>query len=245
MTDQQGTPHIQADRGAFAPLVLMPGDPLRAKAIADACLDDARQVNSVRNMLAFTGSYKGMAVSVMGSGVGIPSIGIYAQELFDYYDVKRIIRVGTCGATMAENQLGDVILAMAASTDSSINRLNFRSMDYAASADFELLNAVYQQAAGQGFKVRVGDIFSTDSFYHPDPEIIELLQSYSVLALDMESAALYAIAKRNQARALSVLTVSDVIPSGEKMARSDRQNALNSVARLVLDGVAEMDAGND
>jgi len=245
MTDQQGTPHIHAEQGAFAPLVLMPGDPLRAKAIAEACLSDARQVNSVRNMLAFTGSYNGLPVSVMGSGMGIPSIGIYAQELIDYYRVKKIIRIGTCGATMPDNQLGDVILAMAASTDSSINRLNFRSMDYAASADFDLLIAVYQQAAGQGFKVRVGDIFSTDSFYHPDPEIIELLQSYKVLALDMESAALYAIAKRNQAQALSVLTVSDVIPSGAKMGWSDRQNALNDVARLVLDSVAGMDAAND
>ena len=241
MSDQQGTPHIQAPRDAFAPLVLMPGDPLRAQAIAEACLSDARQVNSVRNMLAFSGSFNGMAVSVMGSGMGIPSIGIYAQELFDYYQVKRIIRVGTCGATMADNELGDVILAMSASTDSSINRLNFKHMDYAASTDFELLNAVYQQASGQGFKVRVGDIFSTDSFYHPNEEIIQLLQSYGILALDMESAALYAIAKRHRAQALSVLTVSDVIPSGEKMDWSDRQNALNDVARLVLDSVAGMD----
>ncbi len=234
-----GTPHIEAARGDFADLVLMPGDPLRALALAEGFLDDVRQVNTVRNMLGFTGHFRGHRVSVMGSGMGMPSISIYAHELFDYYGVRQIVRVGTCGALLADMQLGDLLLATAASTDSAMNRQRLQGWDFSAAADFGMLQAVWTAARAHGLPVRAGEVFSTDYFYHPDPEFIEKVRRMGMLALDMESAALYALARSHGARALTILSVSDVIPTGERATTDARQAAFGAVIEVVLEALLE------
>jgi purine-nucleoside phosphorylase len=238
-----GTPHIGAMKGQFAETVLMPGDPLRAQALADNHLDDVQLVTSVRNMFGFTGTFKGKPVSIMGSGMGMPSISIYAHELFDYYGVKQIIRVGTCGGLLADMQIGDLVLASAASTDSAMNRQRFGGWDYSASADFELLRRVYEKAVKGGLKIRTGNVFSSDWFYHPDQDFIGKLQKMGILALDMESAALYALAHQHGKRALTILSVSDVIPTGERASHETRQSAFGAVIELVLEAV--LDTGSD
>jgi len=234
-----GTPHIGATKGQFAETVLMPGDPLRAQALAKNHLDDVKLVTSVRNMFGFTGTFKGKPVSIMGSGMGMPSISIYAHELYDYYGVKQIIRVGTCGALFADMKVGDLILASAASTDTAMNRQRFGGWDFAASADFELLRKVYEKAVQRGLKIRTGNVFSSDWFYHPDTSFIEKIQKMGILALDMESAALYALAHQHARRALTILSVSDVIPTGERASHETRQNAFGAVIEVVLDAVLE------
>ena len=237
-----GTPHIESARGDFAETVLMPGDPLRAKALAETYLDDARLVNRVRNMLAFTGSYKGYPVSIMGSGMGMPSISIYAHELFDYYDVKQIIRVGTCGGLSSRMKIGDLVMASAASTESAMNRQRFGGWDFSACADPDLLRRVDAQARKLGVKIRTGNVFASDWFYHPDEEFIQKVSAMGVLALDMESAALYALAHQHGKRALTLLSVSDVIPTGEKASHEARQNAFQSVIQVVLEAVLPVDS---
>lgn len=238
-----GTPHIEAARGDFAETVLMPGDPLRAQTLAGNHLDEVRQVNSVRNMLGFTGTYKGKPVSIMGSGMGMPSISIYAHELFDYYGVKQIIRVGTCGGLLAHMQVGDLVLAAAASTDSGMNRQRLGGWDFSAAADFGLLSRVREKAVENGLKIRIGNVFATDWFYHPDEAFIDKLQKAGMLALDMESAALYALAQQHGTRALTLLSVSDVIPTGEHASHEARQNAFGGVIDVVLDAVLEAGPG--
>jgi purine-nucleoside phosphorylase len=234
-----GTPHIGALKGQFADTVLMPGDPLRAQTLANNHLDDVKLVTSVRNMLGFTGTFKGKPVSIMGSGMGMPSISIYAHELFDYYGVKQIIRVGTCGGLLADMQVGDLVLASAASTDSAMNRQRFGGYDFSASADFELLRRVYEKALQRNLKIRTGNVFSSDWFYHPDETFIEKMQQMDILALDMESAALYALAHQHGRHALTMLSVSDVIPTGERASHETRQNAFGAVIQVVLDAVLE------
>ncbi len=234
-----GTPHIEAARGDFAETVLMPGDPLRAQALAKNHLKNVRQVNSVRNMLGFTGTYKGKPVSIMGSGMGMPSISIYAHELYDYYGVKQIIRVGTCGGLLADMQVGDLVLAAAASTDSGMNRQRLGGWDFSAVADYDLLSRVHDMAVENGLKIRTGNVFATDWFYHPDEAFIQKLQKMGMLALDMESAALYALAQQHGARALTILSVSDVIPTGEQASHEARQNAFGTVIGVVLDAVLD------
>ena len=237
-----GTPHIEADEGDFAELVLMPGDPLRARALATGFLDEPRLVNEVRNMLAYTGSYRGQAVSIMGSGMGMPSISIYAHELFEHFGVGRIVRVGTCGALLPEMKLGELVLATAASTDSAMNRQRFSGWDLAAGADMAMLQAVKSRAEGNALMVRTGEVFSTDHFYHPDPGFIEKARSLGILALDMETAALYALARQHGTRALTILVVSDVIPTGEMYTAGERQNAFSTVIDVVLDALLQEQA---
>lgn len=232
-----GTPHIGAEKGQFAETVLMPGDPLRAQTLADKHLDDVKLVTSVRNMLGFTGTFGGQPVSIMGSGMGMPSISIYAHELYDYYGVKQIIRVGTCGGLLADMQVGDLVMAVAASTDSAMNRQRFGDWDYSASADIDMFRRVYDKAVGAGLKILTGNVFSTDWFYHPDPEFIQKVQNMGILALDMETAALYALASQHGRRALTILSVSDVIPTGERASTETRQNAFGAVIQVVLEAV--------
>jgi len=234
-----GTPHIEAARGDFAETVLMPGDPLRAKALAMNHLEEVRQVNSVRNMLGFTGTFKGKRVSIMGSGMGMPSISIYAHELFNYYGVKQIIRIGTCGGLSADMKVGDLVLAATASTDSSMGRQHFSPWDISIAADNDLLSRVHENALKSGLNIRIGKVFATDWFYHPDDKFTEKLQKLEVLALDMESAALYALALQHGARALTILSVSDVIPTGEQASHEARQNAFGTVIEVVLSTVLE------
>ena len=232
-----GTPHIEATRGDFAETVLMPGDPLRAQALAKKHLDDVRLVNSVRNMLGFTGTFRGKPVSIMGSGMGMPSISIYAHELFDYYGVKQIIRVGTCGGLLADMRVGDLVLASTASTDSAMSKEFFSDGDANVSADSDLLRRVNERAIRNGLHIRTGNVFATDWFYHPDEAFIDKIQAMGALALDMESAALYGLAKKHGRRALTILSVSDVIPTGERASHEARQNAFGTVIETVLEAL--------
>ncbi len=232
-----GTPHIDASRGDFAETVLMPGDPLRAQALAMNHLENVKLVNSVRNMLGFTGDYKGQPVSIMGSGMGMPSISIYAHELYEYFGVQQIIRVGTCGGLLADMHIGDLVLASAASTDSAMNRQRFNGWDFAAAADADLLDRVREKAKQYALNIRTGNVFASDWFYHPDESFIDKVQKMGVLALDMESAALYALAQQHGRRALTILSVSDVIPTGERASHETRQNAFGKVIEIVLEAV--------
>ena len=232
-----GTHHIEAQPGDFAELVLMPGDPLRAQALAQRHLEQIRQVNSVRNMLGFTGTWRGHPVSFMGSGMGMPSISIYAHELFEHYGVQRIVRVGTCGGLLEDMNMGDIVLATTASTDSNMNRQLFGGWDFAAAADFRMLRQVWDRAHEAGIVVRAGEVFSTDYFYHPDPEFVDKVSGLGILALDMESAALFALARKHGRRALTVLTVTDVIPRGEHATPAERQAAFGGVIEVLLNAL--------
>ena len=238
-----GTPHIEASRGDFAETVLMPGDPLRAKALAKNHLDGVRQVNSVRNMLGFSGVFRGKPVSIMGSGMGMPSISIYAHELFDYYGVKQIIRVGTCGGLSTDMKVGDIVVASTASTDSAMRHHYPGFNGDTIEADPQLLKRVQNKATESGLHIRTGNVFATDWFYHPDDGFIEKIQKTGTLALDMESAALYALAHQHGKRALTILSVSDVIPSGEHASHETRQNAFAAVIEVVLEAILEPEPG--
>lgn len=174
------TPHINAEMGDFADVVLMPGDPLRAKYIAETFTEGAVEVNNVRGMLGFTGTYKGRRISVMGHGMGIPSCSIYARELIAEFGVKKIIRVGSCGAVRDDIKLRDVVIGMGACTDSKVNRLRFKDNDYAAIADFDMVRNAVDAAAAQGIPARVGNIFSADLFYTPDPTC-SVMKKYGIL----------------------------------------------------------------
>jgi len=231
------TPHISADRGEFAPSILLPGDPLRAKHIADTFLDNVTQVNSVRNMLGFTGSYQGVPVSVMGTGMGIPSASIYATELITEYDVERLIRVGSCGAVTEKVAVRDVILAIGACTDSLVNRTRYGGLDFAATADFALLKAAYEAAKAKGHPVRVGNVHSADLFYTPDAEAFNRMEAMGVLAVEMEAAGLYGVAAEKGGRALTICTVSDHIRTGEATSSEERQQTFNVMVEIALETV--------
>lgn len=234
------TPHINAEDGAFAQTVLFPGDPLRAKYIAETFLENVEQVTDVRNMLGFTGTYKGTRISIMGSGMGIPSASIYATELIRDYGVKNLIRVGSCGAISTDVKLRDVIIAMGACTDSKANRLRFRDQDFAAIADYGLLNAVTQAADANGIKYRVGNIFSADLFYTPEPEMFDVMEKMNVLGVEMEAAGLYGVAAEYGAKALCVCTVSDHIRTGEKASTDERQTTFNEMIEVTLEAAVTL-----
>lgn len=227
--------HINAKTGDFADTVLMPGDPLRARFIAETFLDEPRLVTDVRNMLGFTGSYKGRAVSVMAHGMGIPSASIYATELIQEYGVRRLIRVGSCGTVQSSVQLRDIIIAMAASTDSNVNRMRFGGHDLAAVADFSLLRDAVRIAEGKGARYHVGNIFSAELFYTPQPEQFDLMEKYGILGVEMETAGLYTIAAEHGAKALAICTVSDQIRTGEKLSTEDRQTSFNEMIEIALE----------
>ena len=228
------TPHINAESGDFAEVVLMPGDPLRAKYIAENFLKNAHEVCNLRNMLGFTGDYEGTAISVMGSGMGIPSISIYSQELFTEYGVKTIIRVGSCGAVSPQINIRDVVIGMGACTDSNVNRMRFKGYDYAAIADFGLLVNAVASADKLSLKVHVGNIFSADLFYTPDEAMFDVMEQYNILGVEMEAAGLYSIAAELGGKALSICTVSDHIRRGEKLSGEERQLSLNEGIELAL-----------
>ena len=228
--------HIGAAAGEIAPTVLMPGDPLRARWIAETFLDDARCYSEVRGMFGFTGSWRGHPVSVQGSGMGQPSLSIYANELLKDYDVSTVIRVGSCGALAEKVAIRDVVLASGACTDSSMNRIRFEGLDYAPVADFGLLRSAAEVAEGLDLEhaVHVGLIFSSDSFYSPRPELTSRMADYGVLAVEMEAAALYTLAARYGARALCVCTVSDHILTGEETTSQEREQTFGSMIEIAL-----------
>lgn len=226
--------HIGAEPGQIAETILLPGDPLRAKYIAETMLEDAVCFNQVRGMYGYTGHYQGKRVSAMGSGMGQPTLAIYVNELVREYGVKTLIRVGTCGAYQEHLKVGDVILAMTASTDSHMNRLRFKGMDYAPAASFELLLKAYQAAQERGIPVSVGGIFSGDSFYNDDPDMWKQWAAFGVLAVEMESSALYTLAAKFGVQALTVLTVSDNLVTGEIASAEQRERSFPQMAEIAL-----------
>lgn len=227
--------HIGAKQGEIAPTILLPGDPLRAQHIAETMLEDAFCFNEVRGMLGFTGHYKGKRVSVMGSGMGIPTLSIYVHELVTAYHVETLIRVGTCGALQPALEVGDIVLAMAVSTDSHINRLRFRGRDYAPTASFQLLLKAYEMAQNIGASMYAGSIFSGDSFYDDDPEWWRHWAAFGVLAVDMETSGLYTLAAKFQVDALSILTVSNSLVTGEETSAQQREKGFMQMATIALE----------
>ena len=230
------TPHINAEFGDFAETILMPGDPLRAKYIAETYLEDAKEVCNVRNMFGYTGTYKGQRISVMGHGMGIPSCSIYVHELIKEFGVKNVIRIGSCGAVHDDVKLMDVIIAMGASTDSKVNRIRFHNHDFAAIADYGLLETAVNKAREQEVNVRVGNVFSADLFYSPDGmELFEKMKNLNILGVDMEAAGIYGVAAELGAKALTILTVSDHIMRGEKLSAEDRQLSFGEMMNVALE----------
>jgi len=229
--------HIAAQPGDIAPRVLFPGDPLRAEWIAKTYLEDAECYSRVRNMLGFTGTYRGQPVSVQGSGMGQPSVAIYATELFQEYGVEQLVRVGSCGALPESIGLRDIVLAMSAATDSSMNRLRFHGLDYAATADFWLLRAAHDAATARAIKPAVGQILSTDNFYNPRPELLDLLADHGVLAIEMEANTLYTLAAAFGRRALSICTVSDHVRTGEALSAADRESSFGDMVEIALEAI--------
>lgn len=228
------TAHINAKSGDFASTVIMPGDPLRAKFIAENYLLDYREVTNVRNMLGYTGYYFGQPVSVMGHGMGIPSMTLYAHELVDDFGVKRIIRVGSLGATQQHVKMRDIILAVAAGTDSITNLKRSSGYSMATSADFKLLHQAWLIAQKSGIDIKVGNVFSGDLYYDPDQNLIPALEKLGVLGIDMEVAGLYALAHQFAIEALAILTVSDHCLTGEETTAEERQLTFNNMIELAL-----------
>ncbi|RKG94990.1 purine-nucleoside phosphorylase [Corallococcus sp. CA053C] len=229
------TPHISAAPGDFAEVVLMPGDPLRARYISERFLEGARAVTSVRNMLGYTGTFRGKKLSVLGHGMGVPSISIYATELVRTYGARVLIRVGSCGALREDVKLRDVIVAQGAGTDSRVNRMRLMDHDFPAVADFTLVRRAVEAAEKRNKAVRVGSVFTSDLFYHPQEALNATLARMGILAVEMEIAGLYGVAAEFGARALGMLTVSDHILTGEKLSPEDRQTTFDEMIELALD----------
>lgn len=237
------TPHIEAQNGDYAETVLLPGDPLRAKYIAENFLTNVKQVNSVRNAFGYTGEYKGHRISVQGSGMGIPSMSIYINELVRFYGVKTIIRVGSCGGMAPGVKLRDVCLASGSSTDSAVVANSFAAgVHFAPLADFKLLDTAYHVAKNMGIEPKVGDILAADRFYNDDIDM-KKLADYGVIGTEMESAGLYLLAAKLHFRALSVLTVSDLLfGSQEKTTAAEREKTFNDMIKISLEtAIAQAD----
>jgi len=236
--------HIGAEPGQIAPYVLLPGDPLRAKWIAENFLEDATCYSEVRGMYGYTGTFRGERVSVQGSGMGLPSLSIYVNELFAEYDVRTVVRVGSCGALSEDLALRDLVLASGACTDSSMNRIRFEGLDYAPVADFDLLRAAYDASTARDLDVatKVGLILSGDSFYSPRPELTQRMADYGVLAVEMEASALYTLAAQFKRRALAVCTVSDHIVTGEHTSAQERQETFADMVGIALDAMLAVGA---
>ena len=228
--------HIEAKPGEIADRILLPGDPLRAKYIAENFFEDAKQYTGIRNILGFTGTYKGKRVSVQGTGMGIPSISIYAHELIHDYNVKKLVRVGTCGAMHKSVKLRDVVIAQATSTDSSIIRNIFGNINYAPIADYELLAAAVESAKNNSMPVKVGNVISVDRFYDDDIDNSKLTR-YGIIAVEMEAAALYTLAAEAGVQALALFTASDHLVTGERCTTEERQTSFTDMMKVALDAI--------
>lgn len=228
------TVHIGARKGDIAPMVLMPGDPLRAKFIAETYLEDAREVTSIRGMLGYTGLYKGKPVSVMGSGMGMPSMGIYSYELYNDYNVESIIRIGSCGSFQEEIRVRDVIVAMGACTNSHFASQYALPGTYSAIADPTLFIKAMEAAIKKGLPVKAGNILSSDIFYDNDPNAWKKWAAMNVLAVEMEAAALYMNAAKLRKQALAILTVSDSLVTGEATTAAEREKTFTDMMELAL-----------
>jgi purine-nucleoside phosphorylase len=229
------TAHIEAKQGDFAETILLPGDPLRAKFIADNFLEDVKQVNGVRGMLGFTGTYKGHPISVMGTGMGMPSIGIYSHELINQYGVKNLVRVGSCGGFQEDVKIRDVIIGQSASTNSNYQSQYNVNGHYAPTASFKLMRAAVESAEELGITPKVGNILSSDIFYDDNPEAWKEWAKLNVLAVEMEAAALYMNAARLGANALCILTVSDSLVTGEATTSQERQESFTDMMKIALE----------
>jgi purine-nucleoside phosphorylase len=227
--------HIGAKQGEIAPTVLFPGDPLRAKHFAETMLEDVICFNNVRNMLGYTGQYGDKTVSIIGSGMGMPTLSIYVNELVLDYGVQTIIRVGTSGGLQPYLKVGDIVLVMTASTDSHINQLRFGGMDYAPAASFDLLLKAYYAAKERGIKVYVGGIFSGDRFYHEDPEWWRIWAEHGALVCEMESNGLYTLAAKHKISALSILTMTDSLVTGETTTAEQREKDFPLMAEIAFE----------
>ena len=230
--------HINAKKGDIAETILLPGDPLRAKYIAETFLEDVTQYNEVRNMFGYTGTYKGERISVQGTGMGVPSISIYVTELMQEFDVQKLIRVGTCGAIQKDVKLRDVIIAQGATTNSTMNNIIFDNVTYAPIADFDLLSKAYNAGIAKGLELKVGNVFTEDLFYNEFSDHEKLAQ-YGVLAVEMETSALYTLAAKFGRQALSILTVSDHILTGEATSSEERQLTFNDMIVVALEAAIQ------
>jgi len=227
--------HIAAKEGDIAEVILLPGDPLRAKFVAENFLEKPVQYTSVRNILGFTGIYKGKKVSVQGTGMGIPSISIYVNELFNDYGVKRAIRIGTAGSINKDVKIRDIVLAMSACTDSSANNIRFGGRSYAPTATFSLLKTAWDIAYSKGWQPKAGPVVSADMFYTEDRDEWKLWAKYGCLALEMESAELYTLAAKFNREALCILTVSDSLITGEATSSEERQTSFTRMMEVALE----------
>jgi len=227
--------HIAAKNGEIAEVVLLPGDPLRAKYVADNFLENPVQYTSIRNILGFTGTYKGKKVSVQGTGMGIPSISIYVNELFREYGVKRAIRIGTAGAINKDVKLRDMVLAMSACTDSGVNKIRFDGRNFAPTAAFSLLKSAWDIAVSKGWSPKAGSIVTSDMFYTEDPDEWKLWSKFGCLAVEMECAELYTLAAKFNREALCILTISDSLITGEATTAEERQTTFTRMMEVALE----------
>ena len=234
------TPHIKATPADFAKTVLMPGDPLRSKFVAETFLENARLVNNVRGIQGYTGTYKGVPVSVMASGMGMPSIGIYSYELYNFFGVENIIRIGSAGGLAEDVQLRDVLIGMGACTNSAYQSQYNLGGNYAPIASFDLLRAAVDEAEGLGVRYKVGNLLSSDIFYHADPKFNDGWYKMGVLGVEMEAAALYMNAAAAGKRALAICTVSDHIIRGEALDADARQNTFTDMMKIALNIAVRM-----
>ncbi|TXE07689.1 purine-nucleoside phosphorylase [Gelidibacter salicanalis] len=227
--------HIEAQMGEIAETILLPGDPLRAKWIAHTYFEDPKLFNDVRGMLGYTGIYKGKPISTMGTGMGVPSISIYAHELITEYGVKNLIRVGSAGSYQKEIKVRDIVLAMAASSTSGINRLRFNGADYAPTADFGLFQKALEVAKIKNITLKAGNVLTSDEFYGDDVEAYKKWSAFGVLCVDMESSGLYTIAAKHKVKALSILTISDSLVTGERTTAEERETTFKEMIDVALE----------
>ncbi|OQX29739.1 MAG: purine-nucleoside phosphorylase [Spirochaeta sp. LUC14_002_19_P3] len=227
--------HIGAPKGAIAPRVLLPGDPLRAKFIAEKYFDNAKLYNEVRGMLGYTGTYKGVEISVQGTGMGMPSHAIYVHELINFYGARSLIRVGSCGSLRAEVKVRDIIMALSASTDSAMLAESFKGMNFAPTANWTLADEAMRSAKALGLTLKAGTVFSTDSFYNANTELWKIWAQYGILVVEMEVAALYTAAARFGVKALALLTVSDSLVTHEETSSEEREKTFTDMMELALE----------
>lgn len=227
--------HIEAKKGEIAETILLPGDPLRAKWIANTFFDNPKRFNKVRGMLGYTGTYQGKAISTMGTGMGVPSISIYAHELITEYDVKNLIRVGSAGSYQKDVKLRDIVLAMAASSTSGINELRFGGADYAPTADFGLFQKAVDVAKAKNIPIKAGNVLTSDEFYADDFESFRKWSKFRILCVEMETAGLYTVAAKHNVNALSLLTISDSLVTGERITSSERETTFKEMIEIALE----------
>ncbi|MDX1278845.1 purine-nucleoside phosphorylase [Oceanihabitans sediminis] len=227
--------HIGANKGDIAETILLPGDPLRAKWIAETFFENPVCFNEVRGMLGYTGTYNGKRVSVMGTGMGVPSISIYAHELITQFGVKNLIRVGSAGSYQKHVEVRDIVIAMAASSNSGVNELRFSGADYAPTANFELFQKAVDAAKVKNIPIKAGNVFTSDEFYADDFESYKKWSKFGVLCVEMETAGLYTVAAKHDVKALAILTISDSLVTGEKTTSKERETTFKEMIEIALE----------